>query len=312
MTNMYDMTLPQYLTFKLKEKGSGKGVTNEEAQKLTDRLYEVVCKQKTVPVSVYPSPKAAWDEIQKRLGEKFDFQWPYLDGHWWTPYLAFAEYNKEVEKFTPAQKTEYELLWDLTAVDVIYPFDDYCIMSQKPIRFEVNAENQLHSETGKAIEYADGFGFYVLNGVHVPEWLVMTPAEQIPSSKITEEKNVEIRREIVRKIGIEKMLVDLGAEVLNKDAFNGHEYELLKFGIKVNNTYPVYLKMKNPSIHVYHVEEVDPKCKTVRDAINFRKPPKLASIPVDDVNGESWFQQGDVCFWNKDAKSVKFFPDKLT
>ena len=82
---------------------------------------------------------------------------------------------------------------------------------------------------------------------------------------ILKEKNAEVRREIVRKIGVEKLVRDVGAKV--KDAQGN--YELLMIDIDGERERP-YLKMKNPSIGVYHVEGVSPDCKTVKEALNWR------------------------------------------
>jgi hypothetical protein len=116
------------------------------------------------------------------------------------------------------------------------------------------------------------------------------------------ETNVEIRREIVRKIGIEKICKDLHAKKIdNKD-----NYELLLLDNRP------YLKMLNPSIGVYHIEGVPLECKTVEDALNSRKPDKLRQIPIDEEGGSNWYQQGDVCIWPSNAKTVKNKPIILT
>ena len=75
---------------------------------------------------------------------------------------------------------------------------------------------------------------------------------------------------------------------------------------------PVSLKMKNPSIGVYHMEGVPSNIKTVKAALHIRKPKALRDIPIDDTNGLDWYQQGDVCVWPKGAKTVKSLPSILT
>ena len=74
----------------------------------------------------------------------------------------------------------------------------------------------------------------------------------------------------------------------------------------------VYLLMLNSSTYEWCIEEVDPLCRTVRDALIYRRPLELSAIPIDDVNGAEWFQQGDVCIWKKGSQSVKFMPSVLT
>lgn len=93
----------------------------------------------------------------------------------------------------------------------------------------------------------------------------MTPANKLDSNLVLTEKNAEVRREIVRKIGTEKLCQDLKAKIIDmKD-----NYELLDLNIGDNRMRP-YLKMINPSIGTYHIEGVHPNCRTVDQALKFR------------------------------------------
>ena len=94
----------------------------------------------------------------------------------------------------------------------------------------------------------------------------MTKPEDIDPKIILKENNAEVRREIVRKIGIERLCQKLNAKVLDKQ---GDVYELLNLDLGENLIRP-YLKMRNPSIGTFHVEGVSPDCKTVQEALNWR------------------------------------------
>ena len=189
-----------------------------------------------------------------------------------------------------------------------YPRDGIAFVCERPVicSFSAGEAPVLHSSTGPAAQFRDGFAVYALNGVRVPETVVMTPAEKLAPQLVLTEKNAEVRREIVRKIGMERMILKLGAKVLDKQG----DYELLEFdrgdGIK-----RPYLKMRNPSIKTWHVEGVGPEIKTVEDALHFRKPDALRNLPISD-DGEDWYQQGDVCIWPQAAKAVKRYPLVLT
>ena len=168
-------------------------------------------------------------------------------------------------------------------------------------------DNRLHNPKGPAVFWPSGEKYFFLSGVKVPEELVMTPAEKLDPKMLFAEKNAEVRREIVRKIGMERIILKCGATTLDKDG----DYELLEFDIGDNRKRP-YLKMRNPSIATWHIEGVAPGTKTVEEALHFRKPVKMASLPVDDENGENWYQQGDVVVWSHTAKSLKRCPLVLT
>ena len=123
----------------------------------------------------------------------------------------------------------------------------------------------LHNDKGASVRYADGFSVYSLNGVRVSKELVETPAEQLEPHIVVQEKNAEVRREIVRKIGVERLVQKLGAKTLDKKG----NYELLNIDLGENRIRP-YLKMLNPSVGTWHIEGVSPGCRTIEQAINWR------------------------------------------
>ena len=70
--------------------------------------------------------------------------------------------------------------------------------------------------------------------------------------------------------------------------------------------------MHNPSVpEVWHIEGVGNECKTVAEALHWRKPEAMRGIPVAE-DGEDYYQQGDVVIWPKAAKKLKMFPKVLT
>ena len=147
---------------------------------------------------------------------------------------------------------------------VIYPFDGICFASDRPTHLQFK-NDRLHNEKGMSVEFSDGWGWYNLNGVVVSEELVMTPAKKLDVKLILHEKNAEVRREIVRKIGIERVCKELNAKCI--DEHNG--YELLMLDIGDNRKRP-YLKMQNPSIGTWHIEGVPTGITTVRQALTWR------------------------------------------
>ncbi len=45
-----------------------------------------------------------------------------------------------------------------------WPYDDLCIVTERPTKLFLNRQGKLHREGGYAIEYADSWGVYALNG----------------------------------------------------------------------------------------------------------------------------------------------------
>lgn len=123
---------------------------------------------------------------------------------------------------------------------------------------------RLHADGEAAIEWRDGWKLFYLNGVLVPEEVAVTPAALLDPEVILRESNVEVRREIVRKIGVERLIQKLGGKVV--DSWRG--YELITLDIPGMGIKPTYLKMKNPSIGTFHVKGVPPRITTCREALS--------------------------------------------
>jgi hypothetical protein len=127
-------------------------------------------------------------------------------------------------------------------------------------------EGRLHGDGVSAVLWESGESLHFLNGVLVPERVALTPARELDSRLVVETRNAEVRREIVRKIGVERVVTELGAVCVDRSG----DYELLMLDLGDRRRRP-FLKMKNPSVPgVYHVEGVHPDCSTVREALAWR------------------------------------------
>lgn len=145
-----------------------------------------------------------------------------------------------------------------------WPFEDIVILTERPS--EVNMRNgRLHQDGGPAVAYRDGFSVWALNGTRCSKKIAETPAKDIPGKWVLEEKNAQVRAELVKKMGAERVVKELGAKTIDKK--NG--YELLNLDLGDGRFRP-YLKMKNPSVDLIHIEGVHPDCKTVEEALAWR------------------------------------------
>jgi hypothetical protein len=86
-----------------------------------------------------------------------------------------------------------------------------------------NARGQLHNVVGPAIAYPDGWSLYAINGVRVPEFVVMRPAE-ITTPVIDAETNAEVRRVMIDRYkhgesvsGAAAYLRDAGGKIIDHD-----------------------------------------------------------------------------------------------
>ena len=207
---------------------------------------------------------SVWDSVGDSYKENFNPYYRYL-GQFDAGYLGWCDFFREVcnlveqtEKAVPLSDLTKHSSW-------VYPYRNIAVLSEKPEIIKVNAAGKIHCDSGPCVRYRDGFSVYGLNGVRVTQEIVETPSDQLSAALILTEKNAEIRREIVRKIGTERLCRDLNAQSIDKEG----TYELLLLDLKDGRHRP-YLKMKNPSIDTWHVEGVHPDCKTVDQALAWR------------------------------------------
>ena len=132
---------------------------------------------------------------------------------------------------------------------------------------------------------------YVLDGIRVPAWVVEVPVERWTKEQVLAEKNAEVRRAIVRKLGIRKAMELFEAVVVHAKDYSGakhfqtHEgraYELLEIDFGTGGKRR-YLKMKNASVGDIHIEAVHPDCNTVDQALGYRE--RL-------IEGDRWQEKG--------------------
>jgi hypothetical protein len=242
----------------------------EDVEKVIRELYSCILKTQLEKVVIVDSPIAAWKYIQEasKLQGPNNIIWPFLSGSFDSNIFQFYDYfiNELDVKIDDALMVQYKVWKKTQDFGIIYPFDDICIVSRKPTKIHWDmTRSLLHNETGPAIEYADGFAVYLLNGVRMKKEYVETPWNELDPILVLRETNAEVRRELVRKIGIERLVEKLGCTILDAEG----DYELLNVDLKDGRIRP-YLKMKNPSIQVYHIEGVHPDCRTVKDALKYR------------------------------------------
>ena len=158
-------------------------------------------------------------------------------------------------------------------------FDSDLIICRRPLYTKLNDKFELHSTDSPAMEWRDGFKLYHLNGIKVTEEIVMTPAHALDPGIILSETNAEVRREVVRKIGIERFIKKYGGITLDTWEKTETDYKLLKLTVDGMRINPVYLVMRNPSIGVFYAEGVHPTCKTVKEALAWRDGERIYVEP---------------------------------
>lgn len=174
------------------------------------------------PVYIYDSPKQAMEKIRDHLPEdhpdKTGYNGSYLWGFqdmYWISFYKFAE-TLGVE-YPPELSQKLDLMYRMALqTDWWWVYDKACFVSQKPLYIKYDDQDRLHSETGPAIEYADGFSIYSWHGTTVPEEWIKDKSSITPDV-IFKWGNAEQRRCACEILGWVKVLPLLNAKLIDKD-----------------------------------------------------------------------------------------------
>ena len=270
LTDAQTAKFDQYVT-----EWTAKGLTTEqrtleEAQRDFTPFQTIVLKKdKPAEVILCASPAKCWERVNQVLNpdgkEPLKFIYPYFDCQFWASWFAFYEFCAVELGIEYKNKKEYDAFKACQPYGMVFPLDELCIVCQPPTVIKKNA-NGLHCENGPALSYTGDNEIYALNGVVMEKWHVMTPAEDIKAEDVMKETNVEKRRELIRKVGIEVLMTAMPHKLLDKR----DNYELYSIDLSDTLKDARYLKMVNPSIGVFHLEGVEPGISTVTDALKWR------------------------------------------
>jgi hypothetical protein len=119
----------------------------------------------------------------------------------------------------------------------VIPYESLCLVSDKPLRMECNPTGDLHSLTGSALEFADGFAVHAVDGIVVPDFIVEEP-QRITTRMIDNERNAALRRIMISRYQ-GNFFDDCGAQLEAEDTLGR-----------------LYRKKRN-GFHLYPREELD-------------------------------------------------------
>ena len=192
---------------------------------------------------------------------------------WWQSKKNRQQYNMQHGLIPPFLDA---IIATMTNALAIFCFKEFALFITLPKEIKLSNDHHPHATEGAAIVWQDETRSWFLNGILVPRFVVETPSLQL-AQYVLKEKNVEVRKEMVKKIGYECLCEQLNTVCIDKKG----NYELLLIEMEeATETYPgalvqfnsfcLFLKMNNPSTGAIHVEGVFPTCRTIEDALNWR------------------------------------------
>jgi len=145
----------------------------------------------------------------------------YFWGSLEAPWIAF--YLFPHEKLHPMHTKDQMLLlrrWETLAKSCFwwYPFEKICLISNRPSLVMKDSETRLHSESGPAFAFRDGWKGYYWHGVSVPDYVIERPHE-ITTHAIDAETNAEVRRAMMQRYGEARYLEDSGTKPIHADRY---------------------------------------------------------------------------------------------
>lgn len=223
-------------------------------------------------IVICSSPMHMAEEAKLEKGETIDSLGCGYDAGWTAFYDFFERIGITYEDTDFKTWKEFILNSGVFATVLCENVAFVCI---RPCVVKTNLNDDLHCENGPAIAWRDGYEEYSLNGVWVPKELVITPAEKLNPDFLTKEKNADVKAEFIRKFGIERLIghgkvVDSYKAATDPLYFDS-EYELIDMAFLFTSfKYAPFLKMKNQTTGVFHLEGVHPDCKSIKEALDFR------------------------------------------
>lgn len=135
---------------------------------------------------------------------------------------AYYDMVKDAMAEPPEQKRILEEISLLArSIGVWFPYNRVCIVSDRPRKILLDEQGRLHSETGKAIEYSDGWGVSCWHGTIVPDdWITL--GKRLTPEQVLQAQNVEQRAAGFDIIGWDKALDILQAKVIDSDPDPDH------------------------------------------------------------------------------------------
>jgi hypothetical protein len=152
-----------------------------------------------------------------RLKYFYTYFWGSLDSYW----LAFYTFPKEHLglQYSANDNALLELWADLARSTFWWwPFEKIVVISDRPSLIQKDERTRLHSETGPACAFRDGWELWYWHGVRVPETVITNP-QAITTKQVEEESNAEVRRVMIERYGQERFLLNSGAQEIHRDGF---------------------------------------------------------------------------------------------
>ena len=131
-------------------------------------------------------------------------------------WLERQDYFRAVCGLTGETEPLAGLLLIAAQADWIIPHRHICWVSEPPQVLKTDEFGRLHSASGPALQYGDGFAIYAWKGVEVPARLIERP-EQITIADIDRAVDIHVRRCMIERLTPERFIASGAAFRISED-----------------------------------------------------------------------------------------------
>lgn len=187
---------------------------------------------------------------------------------WWHSWLW--HYDFILQELMPEKKKDFKLYTEFLKhsqeYHMVWLFPEICFISDFPKHILLNENKQLHSFDKPALHYRDGYSLFYSNGIQMKKEYI---TEEVTPDMYLKEENADMKAEMIKKVGLEKMLTALNpVKIDSMKTELGGKYDLLEIPFSTGQKHK-FLKMKCPSTGKDHILGVDDSIKTASEAWSF-------------------------------------------
>lgn len=268
-------------------------IDQRQAAATITKIY-ALADQKPPQIVFVSGPMDARDFCKQELKQDikdFDYFGLGFDSGWVSFYDYFQRIGvleRDDEEFNTVKSFMKSGVW------ATIMFENIVICIARPNRVCVDERGNLHSDSGPAIAFDDGYEEFAWHGSWVTEKIIMRP-EMITRKDIEEEKNSEVSRAMAERLGWDEYMKRAECVLVDKwfDTEKSNHYELWDFKKRFALT-PRLLKMESPELNdgtrPYYVEPVPPQAKTCQAARRWQVDPSRPEIDECNRSPEIVFQ----------------------
>jgi hypothetical protein len=121
------------------------------------------------------------------------------------PWLAVVDFFATIFENEDCKKLS-GLIQAVSSSGFIWIRPDKVIFCDRPEIAKYDDRGRPHCEDGPALKYRDGYTYYAIHGIPVPEKYILTPTDQIDFGDVIKEENSAVRMAVIEKFGFRRLM----------------------------------------------------------------------------------------------------------